>query len=152
MTDAALTTAQRTLLNRLQDGIPLAPRPFAGLAAELGVREDDIVAEIEAWLDDGTLTRFGPMYRADTLGGGLALAALAVPEARFDEVAAMLDAMPEVAHNYAREHELNMWFVLAVERPDEIASAAAAIEAVTGLGVYLFPKEQEYFVDLRFPV
>ncbi len=152
MTVSALDETRRTLLNRLQDGIPLEPNPFASLAHELGLAVDEIVAQIDAWLVDGTLTRFGPMYRIDTLGGGLSLAAMAVPADRFDEVAAELGAMPEVAHNYEREHELNMWFVLAVETPDGIATTAAEITESTGLEVYLFPKEVEYFVDLRFPV
>ena len=152
MNAAALDETRRTLLNRLQDGIPLESRPFARLAAELGLTAEEIAAQIAAWLADGTLTRFGPMYRIDTLGGGLALAAMAVPAERFDKVAAVLDDMPEVAHNYEREHELNMWFVLAVETPDGIQAAADEITARTGLEVYLFPKEVEYFVDLRFPV
>lgn len=152
MTVVALNETQRTLLNRLQDGIPLESNPFAELAQALNLTVGDVAAQIAAWLADGTLTRFGPMYRIDRLGGDLSLAAMAVPADRFDEVAALLDAMPEVAHNYEREHELNMWFVLAVESPDGIAELARAITARTGLEVYLFPKEVEYFVDLRFPV
>lgn len=147
-----LDDTRRTLLNRLQDGIPLTTSPFAALAAELGLSEDGIAAQLAEWLADGTLTRFGPMYRIDTLGGGLALAAMAVPAAAFADVAAVLEAMPEVAHNYEREHELNMWFVIAAERPEDVAAVAAAITARTGLEVFLFPKEVEYFVDLRFPV
>lgn len=152
MNAIGMDDTRRALLNKLQDGIPLESAPFARLADELGLTADEVVAQIAAWLADGTLTRFGPMYRIDTLGGGLSLAAMAVPADRFTEVTAVLDGMPEVAHNYEREHELNMWFVLAVETPDGIAAAADDIAARTGLEVYLFPKEVEYFVDLRFPV
>jgi hypothetical protein len=42
-----------------------------------------------------------------------------------------------------------MWFVLATETPEQIPEAARQIEAATGLPVYLFPKEREYFVQLR---
>ena len=52
----------------------------------------------------------------------LTLAAMAVPEARFDEVAAIVNGFPEVAHNYQRTHALNMWFVAATERPERIAA------------------------------
>jgi hypothetical protein len=60
-----------------------------------------------------------------------------------------VNALPEVAHNYRREHELNMWFVLATEKPDGIADAITRIEAATGLPVYAFPKEREFFVEMR---
>ena len=74
------------------------------------------------------------------LGGGLTLAALAVPAERFDEVAALVNAHPEVAHNYQRDHALNMWFVLATERPEDIGRVLAEIAAETGLVVHDMPK------------
>jgi hypothetical protein len=83
------------------------------------------------------------------MGGAFTLAAMQVPDARFDEVAAIVNALPEVAHNYARDHALNMWFVLATERPSGIAATLRAIEDATGIPVFVFPKEREYFVELR---
>ena len=78
------------------------------------------------------------------------LEAMAVPEADFERIAAIVNAFPEVAHNYAREHALNMWFVVATEAPERIAEVLAAIEAATGLAVYDMPKLDEYFVGARF--
>jgi DNA-binding Lrp family transcriptional regulator len=89
------------------------------------------------------------MFQIEAIGGAFVLAALAVPEDRFDEVAAQVNALPEVAHNYRREHALNMWFVLATETVDGIAQAIARIEQSTGLTVYAFPKEREFFVEMK---
>ena len=72
-----------------------------------------------------------------------------VPDADFERVAAQVNAFPEVAHNYRREHRLNMWFVLATETVGGIARAIDAIEELTGLTVYAFPKEREYFVEMK---
>jgi len=83
------------------------------------------------------------------MGGAFVLAALAVPEARFDEVTLLVNSLPEVAHNYRREHALNMWFVLATETPQGIGDAVARIESLTGLPVHAFPKEREYFVEMK---
>jgi hypothetical protein len=77
------------------------------------------------------------------------LAAICVPDADFERVAAQVNAFAEVAHNYRREHALNMWFVLATAKPEGIAEAIAAIEAATGLPVFAFPKEREYFVEMK---
>jgi len=139
----------RQLINALQGGFPIAERPFAEVGAGLGLAEDDVITRIQALLDAGLLSRFGPMYDAERLGGALTLAAMAVPQERFDDVAAIVGAMPEVAHNYQRSHALNMWFVLATERPEQIDEVLRAIEAATGLAVLDLPKLEEYFLALR---
>jgi DNA-binding Lrp family transcriptional regulator len=101
-------------------------------------------------LDDGALSRFGPMYHAEQLGGALSLAAMEVPSADFDRVAEIVNGFPEVAHNYERAHALNMWFVLATERPERVPAVIGEIERATGYRVYNMPKQEEFFVGLRF--
>jgi DNA-binding Lrp family transcriptional regulator len=144
-----LDALDRALIDRLQDGIALAERPFAPIAAELGIDEDTLLARLAALLARGTLSRFGPLYNAAAFGGAVTLAALAVPAARYERVAALVNAHPEVAHNYARDHALNMWFVLAAERAADIERVLREIESETGLPVLNLPKLDEYFLDLR---
>lgn len=147
----ALDDADRALINHLHGGFPLSERPFADVGQALGLSEEAVIARLQALLDAGVLTRFGPLFQIEAAGGKFVLAALAVPEARFDEVAALVNALPEVAHNYRREHALNMWFVIGVERADQVGSVCAHIETLTGLPVYAFAKEREFFVELRLP-
>lgn len=144
-----MDATDRLIVNALQGGFPVCERPYAEVAARLDLDEADLIERLDRLLDDGTLSRFGPMYDAQRLGGGLTLAAMAVPAERFDAVAETVNAFPEVAHNYAREHALNMWFVLATERPARIAEVIAEIEAATGLVVHDMPKIDEYFIGLR---
>lgn len=145
-----LDAIDRGIINSLQRGFPVCERPYAEVAEHIGITESALLARLERLLDDGLLSRFGPMYHAERLGGALTLAALRVPAADFDAVAAKINAHPEVAHNYAREHEFNMWFVLGTETPERIAAVIAAIERVTGLRVYNMPKLEEFFVGLHF--
>lgn len=140
----------RRIVNALQRRFPITERPFAVAAEDLGLTEAKLVDRIRRLRTEGWLTRFGPMFDADRLGGATALAAIAVPEDDFDRVAALVNAHPQVAHNYAREHALNMWFVVAGERQEEIDDVLAAIEADTGLRVYAMPKEREFFVEAWF--
>lgn len=142
----------RTIINELQGGLPICARPYAVVAARFGIGEADLIGRLQRLLDDGLLSRFGPMYHAERLGGALTLAALRVPAADYEVVAAKVNAHPEVAHNYAREHEFNMWFVLGTETPERIAEVIAAIECETGLKVYNMPKLEEFFVGLHFEV
>lgn len=144
-----MDSVDRAIVNALQQGFPVSERPFRDAGALLGLGEEDLIARIGKLLEDGVLTRFGPLYQAERLGGAYALAAMRVPQADFDRVAEAVNAHPEVAHNYERDHEFNMWFVLATETHDGIARAAAQIERTTGLPVYLMPKREEFFVGLN---
>ena len=145
-----MDATDRSIINSLQGGFPICERPYQAAAEQLGIGEDELIARLKHLLDDKILTRFGPMYQIERMGGAFSLAAMRVPEADFERVAAIVNAMPEVAHNYQRQHPLNMWFVLATETPDGIASAIEKIEAATGLHVINVPKEREYFVGARF--
>lgn len=145
----ALDTA---LINSLQGGFPLSHAPYAEVAAQLGIDEATLLARLQALLDAKVLTRFGPMYQVERMGGAFVLAAMQVPEDRFEEVASQVNAFAEVAHNYRREHRLNMWFVLATSTPEGIGATVKAIEATTGLPVYPFPKEKEFFVEMKLQV
>jgi hypothetical protein len=89
------------------------------------------------------------MFQIERMGGRFVLAAMQVPDAQFEPVAAIVNTFPEVAHNYRREHAWNMWFVLATERPESVADAIGRIEAATGYAVAAFPKEREYFVEMK---
>jgi hypothetical protein len=77
---------------------------------------------------------------------------MAIPAEDFDRINDIVNDFPEVAHNYEREHQLNMWFVLATETPEAIAGTIGAIEQATGYPVYNMPKEEEFYVGLRFAV
>ena len=140
---------ERAIVNRLQGGFPLCERPYAAAARELGTDEATLIAKLQGLLDAGALTRFGPMYDAERLGGAFTLCAMSVPAADFERVAALVNAHPEVAHNYERAHRYNMWFVIAAAARAQIAPLIAAIEAETGYPVLNLPREQEYFIELR---
>jgi DNA-binding Lrp family transcriptional regulator len=143
---------ERHIINGLQNSFPICERPFEATAEQLGLSEDDLIATLQALLAQGILSRFGPLYHAERLGGALSLVAMQVPESDFDRVAGLVNAWPEVAHNYARDHAFNMWFVVATEKPERKAEVLAAIAYESGLPVFDMPKITEYFVGLRLEV
>lgn len=154
-TPANLDELDRAIINRLQDGFPLTASPFAHVAREISEQtgecctQDALIGRTQRLRDDGIITRFGPFLDAAAMGGAFCLCAMEVPQARFDEVADTVNRFCEVAHNYEREHRLNMWFVLATETPQAIEAAATRIEAATGLAVLRFPKLEEYFIGFK---
>lgn len=150
MNSATLAETDRLIINSLQGGFPICDAPFGQIAGQLGIDEDDLIRRLEKLLADKTLTRFGPMYDIQKLGGSFSLCAIQVPGERFDEVTQIVNAFDEVAHNYERDHEFNMWYVLATESQDMIEIINGQIENLTGLKVYNMPKLEEFFVGLHF--
>ncbi|MBF0380825.1 MAG: Lrp/AsnC family transcriptional regulator [Magnetococcales bacterium] len=139
----------RSIINSLQIGFPLSQRPFADVAAGLDISEFILITRLQSMLSHGFLTRFGPLFNAEQMGGGLTLAAIAVGDDEFDKMADIVNAMPEVAHNYARDHTLNMWFVLATETADGIQASVDKIEKQTGHKVFNLPKLEEYRLGFK---
>jgi DNA-binding Lrp family transcriptional regulator len=145
----AIDPTDRAIINALQGGFPLSRTPFADAAADLGLSEAELIERIRALRAAGVLSRFGPMYNADRFGGHNTLAAMAVPMDRFDEVTALVNSYAEVAHNYQRDHALNMWFVVAAESRARVDEVLTEVQARTGLPVYDMPKQREFHVRLR---
>jgi DNA-binding Lrp family transcriptional regulator len=151
-----IDAVDRRIIDALQGDFPICDRPYAAAADRLGIGEDELLSRLQSMLERKVLTRFGPMFQIERMGGAFVLAAMAVPEADWERVNDTVNAFPEVAHNYRRESDLktplNMWFVLATETKDGIPATVAKIEAATGLPVYPFPKLKEYFVEMKLSV
>jgi DNA-binding Lrp family transcriptional regulator len=137
------------LVNEFQRGFPLAREPYAAIADRLATDESWVRATLKRWLDDGTVSRVGAVFRPGAVGVST-LAALAVPEADLPRIAALVSAHPEVNHNYEREHRYNLWFVLtAADRPG-LNVVLAAIARETGSAPISLPLVADYWIDLGF--
>lgn len=146
--ETTLSSLEREFINNFQGHFPLQERPFDAIATQLACSEDLLIETVKNLKTKKLLSRFGPLYDAARLGGGLTLAAMIVPEDRYQIVTELVNTYPQVAHNYRREHELNMWFVIATETPVEIVQVISSIEKTTRLTVYNFPKQQEFYIGL----
>jgi DNA-binding Lrp family transcriptional regulator len=137
------------LLNEHQRGFPLAPRPYAEIAARAGTTEAEVLGIYRKLLAEGLLGRVGVVFRPNTVGAST-LAALSVPAPDLERVAALVSAQPEVNHNYEREHRWNLWFVAAAASEAEVRAAIERIEAASGLKALRLPLEEEFHIDLGF--
>jgi DNA-binding Lrp family transcriptional regulator len=147
-----MDSIDRQILNTMQGGLQITAEPFTSIAEDIGISVEDLLSRLSVLLDDGTLTRFGPMFDVEKLGGAFSLVAMRVPEEIYEDVAEMVNSFPEVAHNYQRNHEFNMWYVIATENSDQVAEVNCRIEEKTGLKVFNMPKLEEYFIGLRLPI
>ena len=140
---------ERRLLNDFQHDFPLSPTPFADIAAELGVSEEEVLNTLDALRSRGLISRVGPVFRPNRVGAST-LAAMAVPPSRLDEVAALVSGYPEVNHNYEREHRFNLWFVVTARDEARLQAVLDDIAARSGIEVMPLPLLDDYFIDLGF--
>ena len=150
--DESLDAINRNIINTLQYGFPICDYPFREAAESLHITESELLKRIEEMRENGILTRFGPLFNIENMGGAFSLCAMKIPAEELESVAQQVNALPQVAHNYQRDHAMNMWFVLATQTPEEKRETIEKIEQQTGYRVYDMPKEKEYFVGLYLKV
>jgi DNA-binding Lrp family transcriptional regulator len=146
-----LTDLHKHLLNDFQRDFPLSPTPFRDIAERLGVAEDDVLDMLREMAADQRISRVGPVFAPHRIGVST-LAAMAVPEERLADVAARISALPEVNHNYEREHRFNLWFVLTAPGPEELRRLLERIERRIGIPVMSLPLLEDFHIDLGFPL
>lgn len=134
----------------MQENFPVCERPFATLSEQLNIEENELLQRVQFLIDDGTLSRFGPLYNIEKLGGIYCLVAMHIPENDLEKVINTINSYPEVAHNYERTHELNVWFVLAAETETQLENLLKDIERKTAYSTYKMPKLDEFYVGLKF--
>lgn len=146
-----LSALEKCLLNEYQRGFPLCPAPYAGIAQQLGVTETEVIDTLQSLQRRGLVSRVGPVF-APNRAGASTLAAMAVPESRLAQVAALVSRFEEVNHNYQREHVYNLWFVVTAPGAERVAQVLDEIEALTGIAVLDLPLERSFYIDLGFPL
>lgn len=147
----AIDDVDAAIIDGYQSGIPIEERPFRRVGDSLGIGEAEVLERVVRLYDDGIVRRFGPVLNPPVIGSST-LAAVQAPEDRFDEIASIINEYRQVNHNYARDHEWNMWFVVTAgsrETRDEILDE---IERRTGCAVLVLPMLTDYYIDLEFPV
>ncbi|MDH3659145.1 MAG: Lrp/AsnC family transcriptional regulator [Alphaproteobacteria bacterium] len=141
----------RALLDRYQRDFPLTAAPYATIGQDLDLAESEVIARLDALKRSGMISRIGAVV-APHRAGWSTLAAVAAPEDRLEEVAELVSALPEVNHNYEREHDFNLWFVVTGKDKDHVARVLGEIGEKTGLDVLDLPLEQAFHIDLGFPI
>ena len=140
---------EQRLLNEFQQGMPLTPNPFADIARQLGVYETTVLETLKRLQTEGVISRVGAVFRPNRVGAST-LAAMAVPTGELEEIAAIVNGFDAVNHNYEREHDYNLWFVVVASDDERLQQVLLEIEAACGYPLMDLPLEDEFFIDLGF--
>lgn len=137
------------LLNDFQHDFPLVPAPFSAIAGRMGASEARVLAMLAQLQARGMVSRVGAVFRPHSIGSS-ALAAMALPADKLDEVAGLVSAYAEVNHNYEREHHFNLWFVVVADDEANLRAVLGEIESRSGYPVLHLPMLENYHIDLGF--
>jgi DNA-binding Lrp family transcriptional regulator len=144
-----LSDLQKKLLNDFQRNFPLTPKPYADIAKQLGVSENDVLEALNELDEKQCISRIGAIIPPNQIGVST-LAAMSIPENDIERVAAQINQYTEVNHNYEREHVVNLWFVLIAQNAVHLKNVISSIENETSYPVLRFPLIKEFFIDLSF--
>jgi DNA-binding Lrp family transcriptional regulator len=111
-----LDTIDRRILDLLQAQVPLTQRPFATLAGQVGISEQEMLARVAAMktAPRKIIRQISAIFDSAALGYRSSLVAARVEPNRIDQAAAIISGHPGVSHNYKRENTFNLWYTIAV--------------------------------------
>jgi DNA-binding Lrp family transcriptional regulator len=127
-----LSQADKRLLNLLQSSFPLTDRPFAAVAREAGMTEDELLDRTRWLLDNRIIREITPIFDTTALGYSSMLVAAKVPDSSPQRAARIINEHPGVSHNYLRNHDFNLWFTIATA-PDSKLGLEGTLEVLRGL-------------------
>lgn len=138
------------VLTRIQRDFPVVSRPFAALGEELGLTEDEVRSAVTRLSERRLIRSLGPVFDPRALGYVSTLCAASVPAEKVDTVAAIINARPEVTHNYLRAHPVNLWFTVIAQPEARLAQIIAELERDTGLVIHNLPAERLFKIRVEF--
>lgn len=144
---------QRDLLNTVQQDFPIDKHPFAVVGERLGISEEQCITELQKLTDSGILREIRPVINWKEAGFTGILIGLAVKSEKIDEVAAIINEIPGVTHNYQREGTLNLWCTLTCDSADEKDRYLTFMSIIDGVtDVKEFASEKTYKIGLVLDV
>lgn len=130
------------VLERLQAGIPLCPRPFAEMASDVGIEEGEFLQRVQRLHAERVIRRLGPRVRHHRIGiEGNIMVVWRVPEKRKQEVGELFAASQHVSHCYLRPpfegFPYNLYTMIHARDVDTAKGIVAELAEASALNDYL---------------
>ena len=145
-----MDAADKALLDIIQSGFPLVPRPYAELAQATGLTEEEAFARIHALRENRIIRRMGANFQSRKLGWTSTLCAAKVPPEKMDAFTLAVNNEPGVTHNYERENAYNIWFTVIGPSKAYIQERLDAITALTGVPILNLPATKLFKIKVDF--
>ena len=150
MEQTQLDLMDKRLLDIIQTGFPLVPRPYASLGQQLGITEEEALNRVRRMKTNKVIRRIGANFQSAKLGFRSTLCAARVPETQLDSFVAEVNSHPGVTHNYLRNHAYNIWFTLIGPSWEDVCATLEEITRRTGIAVLNLPAARLYKIRVDF--
>ncbi|MEA2118530.1 Lrp/AsnC family transcriptional regulator [Halovibrio sp. HP20-50] len=146
-----LDSLDRRLIDCYQRDLPVCSRPFLAMAEHLNTTEEQVIKRLQRLQAMSVLSRVGPVFD-HALAGASLLATVAVPDNQRDAFAELINQVPGVNHNYAREHYYNLWFVMTAADESSLAARLNQLETMLDRKILRLPMLESFHIDLAFKI
>ncbi len=140
----------KRILDVIQTGFPIAPRPYAAIGEQVGLTEAETLARVRALRASGIIRRIGANFQSAKIGFKSTLCAASVPEDKFEAFTKAVNEHPGVTHNYLRAHGYNLWFTMIGSSREQIRQDLAAITDQTGVAILNLPADRLFKIRVDF--
>ena len=129
------------IVKALQDGIPLCEEPFQEIARNVGIPQEELLAQLHVWKNDGTIRRFGAFLRHHQAGySANAMGVWNVPDAQIEDFGRAAASLKAVSHCYLRprfgDFKYNLYTMIHGKSRKACEAAALKISEETGINDY----------------
>jgi DNA-binding Lrp family transcriptional regulator len=152
-----LSNLDKLALNLVQDGFPIHPKPYDVLAERLkeqtgnALTGNELLDIVNSLKERGFLRRLGAIFNSSPLGYRSTLCAASVPAELLDKVVPIINARPEVTHNYIRDNKINVWFTFCHNSSATLNSFLDELKSIKGIGkVFDLPANKVYKIRAVF--
>ena len=150
MSQESLDAADRRILDIIQTGFPLVPRPYAAIGEQLEIPEEEVLERVRAMRRKKILRRLGANFQSAKLGFRSTLCGASVPPEKLNPFIDLVNSLPGVTHTYLRDHRFYVWFTVIGPSWEAICADIRNIEERTGVPVMNLPAAKLYKIRVDF--
>jgi DNA-binding Lrp family transcriptional regulator len=141
----------KAIIHSTQERIPLVDEPFAEIAKETGISQDEVIARLNELISVGVIKRLGISVNQRKIGiVANAVVAWKVPQDQVKRVGTMLSEYKEITHCYERvtvpgKWECNLFTVIHSYNRESVEETARMMSEAVGISDYLVMFSNEQF-------
>jgi len=149
-----LTEADRAVINALQQELPLISQPFADMATQANMTEDEFLAVASSLLSRGVFRRYGAAVNHHKAGfAANAMTCWIAPPEKVDEAGEKLASLRAVSHCYERKTNpawsYNIFAMIHAHTKEECQQIVDNMCKEIGLSDYLMLFSTQEFKKIR---
>lgn len=143
----------KEILNTIQQTFPVDARPYRQLGLKAGVSEKEALTRVKELKSRGIIRRIGGVFDSNRLGYLSTLCAAGIPPHKITELTQLSLAIPEITHNYLRDHSYNMWFTIIASSQERLEKIIEEFKAVSGSDqVYSLPAVEVFKIGVHLSI